>query len=393
VPRVAYFDCFSGASGDMILGALVDAGLPFDALRGEIEKLRLPQEAFEITARAVKRAGFAATKVDVEVREPPRHRALAEVLSIVDRSDLAPPDKRDVRRVFEALGEAEAEVHGQPLTEVELHEVGSIDAMVDITGAVAGLRLIGAEKVYASALPLGHGQAKGSHGAIPVPAPATVELLARAHAPIAGGEGPLGELVTPTGAAILTAIATFERPAMRIDKVGCGAGGRDPADRPNMLRLWLGETDAVARTMRLLETNIDDMAPELLAYAQEKLMAAGAADVWFTPIQMKKNRPAVMLSVLCSEAAEAEMARLVLRETTTLGLRSRDVRRFEAEREVVEFESSLGPVAVKVKRLPGEAPTAAPEFEVCRKLAEARGLPLAEVYRIVAAEAEAHIRV
>jgi uncharacterized protein (DUF111 family) len=174
---------------------------------------------------------------------------------------------------------------------------------------------------------------------------------------------------------------------MRLESVGYGAGGRDPADRPNVLRLWLGETETPARLMRLVETNIDDMTPELFGYVQERLLAAGAADVWFTPVQMKKNRPGVMLSVLCREALEADVVRIILNETTTLGMRSQEVRRFEAEREPLEFDSSLGRAAVKVKRLPGEPPRVAPEYEACRSLAEVSGLPLAEVYRIVTAEA------
>jgi uncharacterized protein (DUF111 family) len=224
---------------------------------------------------------------------------------------------------------------------------------------------------------------------LPLPAPATLELVARARAPIIEGEGPRGELVTPTGAALLTTLGRFERPAMRVESVGYGAGGRDPEGRPNVLRVWLGETEPAGKRMRLLETNVDDMTPELLAYAQEALMAAGAADAWFTPIQMKKGRPATMLSVLCQEALESALVSLLLRETSTLGVRVRDVSRYEAEREVLEFESSLGPAAVKVKRLPGEAPRVAPEYELCRRIAQERGLPLAEVYRIVAAEAEA----
>jgi uncharacterized protein (DUF111 family) len=204
---------------------------------------------------------------------------------------------------------------------------------------------------------------------------------------VSGGEGARGELVTPTGAAILTTLGVFERPAMRLESVAYGAGGRDPVDRPNVLRLWLGETETPARLMRLVETNIDDMTPELFGYVQERLLAAGAADVWFTPVQMKKNRPGVMLSVLCREALEADVVRIILNETTTLGMRSQDVRRFEAEREPLEFDSSLGRAAVKVKRLPGEPPRVAPEYEACRSLAEVSGLPLAEVYRIVTAEA------
>jgi hypothetical protein len=386
--RVAYFDCFSGASGDMILGALLDAGLAFEALQAEVAKLALPPGAFRLEAKPVTRAGFAATKLDVIVEEKARHRSLAEVLGIIRSSALPPGDIERIEAVFRALGEVEAKVHGSSVEDVELHEVGAVDAMVDVTGCVVGLRLLGIEQVYVSPLPLGHGEGRGSHGTLPLPAPATLELVARAGAPIVEGEGPRGELVTPTGAALLTTLGRFERPAMRINRVGYGAGGRDPEGRPNVLRVWLGEAEMAGRRMRVIETNIDDMTPELLAYAQESLMAAGAADVWFTPIQMKKSRPATMLSVLCQEALESQLVTLLLRETSTLGVRVRDVARYEAEREVFEFASSLGPAAVKVKRLPGEPPRVAPEYEVCRAIAQERGLPLAEVYRVVAAEAE-----
>jgi uncharacterized protein (TIGR00299 family) protein len=390
--RVAYFDCFSGASGDMILGALLDAGLEFEVLQAEIAKLNMPDGTFKLEAKPVQRAGFAATKLDVHVTEPPRHRSLAEVLGIMRGASLPPRDIERITSVFQALGQVEAKVHGSSLEDVELHEVGAVDAMVDVTGAVVGLRLLGIEDVYVSPLPLGHGEGRGSHGTLPLPAPATLELVARAGAPVAEGEGPRGELVTPTGAALLTTLGRFLRPAMRIQKVGYGAGGRDPEGRPNVLRVWLGETELSGRRMRVIETNIDDMTPELLSYTQELLMAAGAADVWFTPIQMKKSRPATLLSVLCHEAQESQLMSLLLRETTTLGVRVREVSRYEAERDVLEFESSLGPASVKVKRLPGEAPRVAPEYEVCRRIAQERGLALAEVYRVVAAEAEALLR-
>jgi uncharacterized protein (TIGR00299 family) protein len=390
--RAVYFDCFSGASGDMILGALLGAGLSFEALNAEVNKLALPEGAFELKVEQVKRAGFAATKLDVIVKEPPRHRSLAEVLAIVRRSGLPESDRACIESVFQALGEVEAKVHGSSVEDVELHEVGAVDALVDVTGCVAGLRLLGVEAVYVSPLPLGHGEGKGSHGVLPLPAPATLELIARAGAPVVEGEGSRGELVTPTGAALLTTLGRFQRPAMRLEAVGVGAGGRDPENRPNVLRVWLGETEPSGKRMRLIETNIDDMSPELLAYTQESLLAHGAADVWFTPIQMKKSRPAVMVSVLCQEALEADLVKLLLRETSTLGVRVRDVSRYEAERDVFEFESSLGPAAVKVKRLPGEAPRVAPEYEVCRRIAQERSLPLVEVYRIVAAEAEERLR-
>jgi uncharacterized protein (TIGR00299 family) protein len=390
--RLAYFDCFSGASGDMILGALLDAGLPFEALQAEVSKLALPEGAFSIEAHRVHRAGFAATKLDVNVIEPPRHRSLGEVLDIVTRSDLVAADKERVVKVFSVLGEVEAEVHGQTLEGVELHEVGAVDALVDVTGAIAGLRLLGIDNVFVSPLPMGRGETRGQHGVLPLPAPATIALMARANAPIVEGEGPRGELVTPTGAALLTTLGTFQRPAMRLEKVGYGAGGRDPADRPNVLRVWLGNTETPGRRMRLVETNVDDMSSELLGYAQEALFAAGVADVWFTPVQAKKNRPAVMVSVLCQEALESQVVNILLRETSTLGVRVRDVGRYEAVRDVFEFDSSLGRAAVKVKRLPGEPPRVAPEYEVCRLIAQERSLPLAEVYRVVASEAEAVLR-
>ncbi len=390
--RIAYFDCFSGASGDMILGALVDAGLPFEDLKVEIEKLALPRGAFELSVEAVHRAGFAATRVHVAVTEPPRHRSLGEVLSIVRASHLPEGDRTRIERIFTALGEVEAQVHGETLDQVELHEVGAVDALVDVSGAVIGLRLLGIDDVFVSPLPLGHGSVRGAHGFLPVPAPATLGLIARANAPTVEGEGARMELVTPTGAAILTTLGRFQRPAMRLLKVGAGAGGRDPEGRPNILRLWLGEAELPGVRLRLLETNVDDTTGELLGYVQEALMAAGAADVWFTSIQMKKSRPAVMLSVLCREALEPEMVRLLLRETSTLGVRVRDVGRYEAEREAFEFESSLGAAAVKIKRLPDEVPRVSPEYEVCRRIARERGLPLSEVYRLVTAEAEALLR-
>jgi uncharacterized protein (TIGR00299 family) protein len=374
----------------MVLGALLDAGLSFDTLSAEIGKLPLPPDAYALSTTRVSRAGIAATKLDVQVTQAPRHRSLAEVLAVIGSSGLPEADRDRIAAVFRRLGEAEAKVHGQPLDEVELHEVGAIDAMVDITGAVVGLRLLGVEAVYCSPLPLGHGEVRGSHGMLPVPAPATLELIAAAGAPTAAAEGPRGEALTPTGAAILTTLARFERPALQIDRVGYGAGGRDPADRPNVLRVWLGEASTPLRRLRLVETNVDDSTPELLAYAQERLITAGAADVWFTAIQMKKNRPAVLISVLCDEGLEREVVDILLAETTTLGVRVREVSRYEAAREVLDFESSLGPATVKVKRLPGQPARFSPEFEVCRQIAAARALPLAEVYRIVEAEAAAH---
>ena len=387
--RVGYLDCFSGASGDMILGALVDAGLSPQSLRAELAKL--PLTGYRLSARKVRRAGLAATQVRVTVAKKQPPRRLADIVSIIEGGSLPSADKEKGVAIFRRLAEAEAKVHGLPLAEAHLHEVGAVDAIVDVMGAVAGLRLLGVEDLFASALALGGGRTESAGGALPVPAPATLELVASVGAPtVARQGGEERELLTPTGAAIITTLARFQRPAMKVDCVGYGAGSRDTPGWPNVLRLWLGTTvEEAGQLILLAETNIDDMNPEILGYVQERLFASGAADVWLTPIQMKKGRPGVMLSVLCPLEAEGAIVSLLLRETSTLGVRLREMRRQEAEREVLEFESSLGPAVVKVKRLPGETPQAAPEYEVCRRLAKASGRPLAEVYRIVQGEAQA----
>jgi uncharacterized protein (TIGR00299 family) protein len=386
--RAAYVDCFSGISGDMLLGALLDAGLPIGELRDELAKLNVP--GWELRAERVTRAGIAATKAHVELADSPQpHRRLPDIIALLDESSLQAADRDRASRVFRRLADAEARVHGIGANDVDFHEVGALDAIVDITGGVIGLRMLGIEELFCSALPAGGGTVRGSHGVLPVPAPATLELIAMAGAPVApsGGDRPM-ELVTPTGAAMVTELATFERPAMRVEAVGYGAGGRDPEGWPNVLRLWIGDAVATPQTSMLqIETNIDDMNPEIAGYVQELLFEAGAADVWLQPVQMKKNRPGMLLTVLCAAEREDVIARIILRETSTLGMRVTPVRRHEAQREIFEFASSLGPAAVKVKRLPGEPPRAAPEYEVCRMLARQHDLPLAEVYRIVEREA------
>ena len=389
--QIGYLDCFSGISGDMLLGALVDAGLSVEELRAELAKL--PVGGYRIEAARAQRAGLAATRVTVALDEAAQpHRRLPDILALIDTSALPPADKERGAAVFHRLAEAEGRVHGVEPEAVEFHEVGAVDAIVDVLGAVVGLRLLEIETLYCSPLPAGGGTTSGSHGRLPVPAPATLALLAEAGAPIAAGPDPDAELVTPTGAAIVAALARFERPAMTVERVGYGAGGRDPEGHPNVLRLWLGRALADRpATMLLIETNIDDMNPELYGYAQERLFEAGAADVWLTPIQMKKNRPGTLLSVLCSVEREDAVVAVLLRETSTLGMRVREVARHEAERETLEFESSLGPAAVKVKRLSGQQPVVAPEYEACASLAREHDLPLAEVYRIVQAEAERHL--
>ena len=385
---IAYLDCFSGISGDMLLGALVDAGLPLDQLRVELGKLGL--RGYQIEVEKTQRGGLAATKVTVSLEEAAQtHRRLPDIAALIESSALAASDQQRTVAVFRRLAEAEASVHGVEPDEIEFHEVGAVDAIVDIAGAVIGLRLLGIEQLYCSPLPAGGGWATTSHGRLPVPAPATLALLAKAGAPLSAGPDIEMELVTPTGAAIVATLARFERPAMAVRSVGYGAGSRQLDDRPNALRIWLGEAPHEhAGKMVLIETNIDDMTPELLGYAQERLFAAGAVDVWFTAIQMKKNRPGVLVSVICAIEHEAAMTDVLLRETSTLGVRVRPIARHEAQRETFEFESSLGPAAVKVKRLTGRAPVASPEYEVCAKIARERGLPLMDVYRMVQAEAE-----
>ncbi len=383
---IAYLDCISGISGDMLLGALVDAGLPLDGLRAELAKLDL--EGYRIESKKTQRHGLAATQVTVSLEETPQpHRRLADIVQLIEKSSLPASDKQRGTDIFRNLAEAEAAAHGTQPEEVEFHEVGAVDAIVDVMGAVAGLRLLAVEQLYCSPLPMGAGWVDTQHGQIPVPAPATLALLTKANAALAPGPDIEMELVTPTGAAIVSTLARFERPAMTLSAVGYGAGGRDLEERPNVLRVWLGESQPARATMLLIETNIDDMSPELFGYAQERLFDAGAADVWVMPIQMKKNRPGMLLSVLCSTELEDKIVDILLRETTTLGVRVNEVSRHEAQRESLEFESSLGPAAVKVKRLPGRPPVAAPEYEACARIARERGLPLAEVYRIVEAEA------
>jgi uncharacterized protein (TIGR00299 family) protein len=375
----------------MILGALVDAGLSVDELRSELSGLRLP--GYRLSAERVQRAGLAATRVhdDVESGDLP-HRRLGDVLEIINGSDLPTPDKDRGVRIFSRLADAEAAVHGTSTDEVHFHEVGAIDAILDVMGAVVALRLAGIDACHVSPVPAGSGSARSAHGMIPVPGPATLALLAGSGAVIREDAGERGELVTPTAAAILTTLGQFSRPAMTLDRIGYGAGSRDPAGMPNVLRIWIGRGDETpGRRLLEVETNIDDMPAEQFGYVQERLFAAGALDVWFTPAQMKKNRPATVLSLLCTPAAEASIVDLLFRETSTLGLRMWEVRRHEAERQSLTFVSSLGDVSVKIKRLAGERPRVAPEYDSCREVALRTGLPLPEVYRIISAEAEAHV--
>jgi hypothetical protein len=398
---VVYFDCPSGASGDMILGALVDAGVSLDAIR---EQLRtLPLHGWAIAAREVRRGAFRATKVDVEIEHEhghdhdPQHghghhhhhpqRNLGDVLAILRGGRLAPAALASAERVFTRLAEAEARVHGATRDTVHFHDVGAIDAIVDIAGAAVGLALLGARAVRASALPVGGGFVDGPHGRIPVPAPGTAELM-RGWPVIDTGVS--SELVTPTGAAILTTLATSgPMPSMTVNAIGYGAGTRDPADRANVLRCFVGETSDEARadeTIVQAETTIDDMSPQLYEPLIERLLAAGALDVFLTPVIMKRSRPGVVVTVLCEPARVDDLADALFQETSTIGVRWSSLQRRRLAREMITLTTSYGPIPFKVSRLEGRVVTVTPEFADVVRVAREKGLPVREVLDRVRAE-------
>ena len=377
----------------MILGAAVDAGVSLREIERALDTL--DARGFSLYAEPGRRGGVSGTLVRVRLdEEGRRRRRIGDFIQMVERSGLPGRVIDRARAVFRRLGEAESTVHRVSVHDAELHELGEIDTLVDVVGGVAALDLLGVESLYSSPLPTGSGVINTAHGVLPAPAPATAALIAAANAPILPPPGDAfdaGEMVTPTGAAILTTLATFRQPAMRLERVGYGLGSRDPEQYPNALSLWLGREIGVtsAAALSIIETNIDDMSAELLGYVHERLLETGARDVWFTPIQMKKSRPATMLSAIVPSELAGEAVGLVMKETSTLGVRVRPVDRYEAEREIVDIDTTLGPAAVKIKRLDGRNVSVSPEYEACRTIAHDRGLPLQEVYRRVQREAEA----
>ena len=394
--KVAYFDCFSGCSGDMVLGALIDAGLALEILEKGLSSLAV--RGYNLSAEKVKRSTITATKFTVimDETESQPERSLKDILILIGASELPQKAKDTASTIFQRLGEAESEIHGVPLEKVRFHEVGAVDSIIDIVGVAFGLDALEVERFYSSPLPLGSGSVSTAHGILPVPAPATLGLMAMSNAPIAGfpAQSHQGELVTPTGAAIVTTLATtFSRPGMTMEKVGYGAGSRDIEAWPNVMRIWIGEEieDVGSEDLVLLETNIDDMSPEIYGYLMEKLFTMQAVDVWFTPVQMKKNRPAVMLSVLAPGHAESDLTQTIMQETSTLGIRVSPVFRHIAEREVIEFDSTIGHTKVKVKRFMGNILSIHPEYEECRRIALERNIPLQEVYRIIETEARRYL--
>jgi len=393
--RIAYFDCIAGASGDMILGALLDAGLPEATLRQGLAALRL--DDFDLRSQRVVKNGFSAVKVDVLVSNDVPARHLPEIETIVMESDLSPSIKEQAIAIFRRLGEVEAGIHGTTIDQVHLHELGGVDTIVDVVGALVGLETLEVERVYASPLPMGRGFVLGAHGAIPLPAPATLALLAQGSpsgegVPVVGSDLEV-ELVTPTGAVLLSSLAINfgPIPAMSLRAVGYGAGGRD-LPIPNVLRLLLGDqatpNDAVTQTLTLLETNVDDLNPEIYEYVMARLFDAGALDVFLSPIQMKKNRPATLLRALCQPDDADRLMAVLFAETSTLGVRQQWVARHCLARTTHTVETAYGAVRVKVAMWGDGQAKAAPEYEDCRRLAEASGTPLREVYRAAEAAAE-----
>ena len=376
--RLAYFDCPSGASGDMILGALVDAGVPFEALTRELAGLGV--EGYRLERREVVKSGFRAIKVDVALGgHEVGHRGLREILDILESSRLAPAVRDRASAIFRRLAEAEARVHGTTPERVHFHDVGAVDAIVDVTGACIGLHLLGIDAVHVGALPVGGGFVDGPHGRMPVPGPATAELL-KGFPTL--DTGIRRELVTPTGAAILTTLAAGAgtMPAMRVTAVGYGAGTMD-LETPNVLRLFVGEAavSAPTETVVQMETTVDDMSPQLYEPLLERLLEAGALDAWLTPVIMKRSRPGVVLTALCEPGRVADLSRLLFEESSTIGVRWTAYQRSRLDREMVRLDTAYGPVTFKVSRLEGRVVTVTPEFEEVRRIAGAKGLPVREV--------------
>jgi uncharacterized protein (TIGR00299 family) protein len=376
----AYFDCFSGISGDMTLGALLDAGLSLDHLRSELAALNLP--GWSISAEKVWKNGVAATYAKVQAQDTQTHRSLTTILSLVEKSQLSPNIKQQSSAIFQKLGVAEASVHDVPLEKIHFHEVGAIDAIIDIVGACIGFHALGIRSFACSPLNVGGGTAKMAHGVLPVPAPATARLLLNKPTYSIGLQK---ELVTPTGAAIVSTLCSAfgPQPPMNVTAIGYGAGTADLEGQPNVLRLMVGEAAAqhipASETVRVLEANLDDMNPQIFGYFLEKALAAGALDVFSTPVQMKKNRPGMLVTLLCHPQDEAKFQEMLFAETTTLGVRSYSAERRILARHWETVHTPFGDVRIKVAQLNGHVRQASPEFEDCRKLAKAQNVPLQRI--------------
>jgi uncharacterized protein (TIGR00299 family) protein len=386
--RALYFDCFAGVSGDMLIGALIDLGVDLDALSNQLSSLGL--SAYQVKAERVKRSGIAAVKFNVEVDEGKQpSRKLADISEVINRSELSAQVKARSIQIFERLAEAEAQVHGSTRERVHFHEVGAVDSIIDTVGAMIGLDMLGVDRFFASPLRLGHGLVQTQHGLMPVPAPATAELVR--GVPVYAGEIE-GEFVTPTGAAIVTALCEGfgPLPEMEITRVGYGAGSRDPKGFPNALRIVMGdvsessakvenESRYLSDSVMVVETNIDDMNPQAYGFVMERAFALGALDVFIIAAQMKKARPGTLLTVLCEPAKTDSIIEMLLRETTTLGVRYYESKRRVLERAIETVETEYGEVRMKVARAGDRTLHFLPEYDDCARLATGHGKPVIEV--------------
>jgi len=381
--KLAYLDCAAGISGDMMLGALVDAGVGLDRINEAIGSLGLTD--CRLVAREVKKHGFRATKISVEYAPEHAHRHLSDILALLERSNLSGRQRDLARRIFSHLAQAEAKVHGTSIEEVHFHEVGAADSIADIVGSAVGWDLLGVDRLVASPVPTGSGTIRIAHGQCSVPAPATAELLRGVPLVSCAIEG---EMTTPTGAAILTTLAADfgPLPAMRVETVGLGAGTRDWPSRANLLRLFVGEAlDFPPASWEeapawIVETNVDDVSGEIVGYCTTRLWEAGALDVFTTAIQMKKNRPGTILSILCREPDLPAIEAVLFEETTTLGVRRWPVQRHVLRRRPHRVETAWGSVEGKIAWTSENSPRFAPEYESCRQLAKEQGIPLLAVY-------------
>lgn len=393
--KVLYLDCFSGVSGDMLLGACLDAGLPLADLQAALGSLGL--DDYAVSSERVLRSGISATRWLVDERVPAGavpaqdggdrhpHRHVAQIQRLIGRSALAPAARDRAIALVQRLAAIEADIHQARVEDVHLHEVGALDSILDIVGGVFALEWFGAERIVVSPLNLGSGTVRCAHGTLPVPAPATARLTQ--GVPVYA-DGPAVELTTPTGALLVTAFASSygPLPPMRVDRIGYGAGSRDFPDRPNVLRLLVGEADAESHPagisrerVTLLTFEIDDMNPQIYGVLIDMLLAAGALDVYYTAVQMKKNRPGTLVTVMAPAERRASLSAIVFRETTTLGVRYHDEEREVLDREIVPVTTPWGDVPVKVARLGGVVTNAAPEFEACLALARSHGVPVKDI--------------
>lgn len=386
--KTLYFDCFSGASGDMIVGALLDLGVDFDKLKAALESLDVT--GYSVSAKKVKKKGVMATQftvaLDPSMKQP--HRHLRHVVEIIDRGNLSDAVKEASKETFRRIAESEAKVHGTTIEKVHFHEVGAIDSIVDVVGAHFCLNEIGCERFAVSPLHVGAGTVQCAHGVMPVPAPATALLLE--GIPCYGGDVQ-AELVTPTGAALLAQLSSSfgPMPPLTISRMGYGSGTRDLADRANVLRVIEGTsaTSHASEAVTILETNIDDMVPELIPVLIDEALKAGARDAFVTPTTAKKGRPAHLITILCDHDKSDTMASVVFRNTTTFGLRMREERRICLEREWKVVATEWGTVRVKIGKFGAEQTVASPEFEDCKQVAEVAGVPVLVVYRAALAAA------